>query len=360
MSLQLRVVNVGDGACSVLSSGPRRHPGDVAVIDCGVRQASPKAAGERLAAIVAGANPMLFSSVVVSHFDVDHWWGFRYFANDPRLRARVPGLALYYPAMPIAVAAGVVAFLSKLPYGVGAVDLRQALLGLVKRGSVTSTPLVRGDTVNLAGDTFDVLWPPAILQEQDHPFLARAVSGVRELANEVPDLQRDLEFVEHSMGEIYREVNPGTGTDSWPGPPTVDMSDLGEPDDLQVRNDEPTFVGIPAHLKHRFEKVYADIRKANNDLSLVLASRSGFLVCYGDLGGAGLRQAALDLAGRTFHVSLAPHHGTHKMPERMPWSLYCVAQAGRFHLPYWRNHLVSQPHSFRCVNLWKLGRDFSI
>jgi hypothetical protein len=102
----------------------------------------------------------------------------------------------------------------------------------------------------------------------------------------------------------------------------VDTEELGRPfedsgnDGYGVRtvNDEedgeyidgPKPVNIPPELRDTFTKVYSDIRKANNDLSLILASRSGHLVCYGDADGPGLEQAAADLVGTRFFVSLAP------------------------------------------------------
>jgi hypothetical protein len=77
------------------------------------------------------------------------------------------------------------------------------------------------------------------------------------------------------------------------------------------------------------------IRRANNDLSLILAGHRGSLVGYGDAGGAGLIQASQDLIGRGFDVSLAPHHGTHPVPPQLPPAKVCIAQAGTKHYANW-------------------------
>ena len=368
MPYTLRVLNVGDGACTVLSSSLGHRERDLAVIDCGVRQGSPKQAGRHLADTVAHLGPALLSSVVVSHFDVDHWWGLRHFGEDSRVRGQVSELDLYYPAMPCVVPAGVLAFVSRGPYGVAPVDLRQRLeAAIAPGGHLRATALVRGDAVTLAGETFEVLWPPADLLVDDHPFLARAVAGVRKLAAQIPELEENLTAVE---AELRESLDPsGRRRDSIDHEQTtrdVDTEELGRPFedsgndgyDVPSVNDEedgeyidgPKPVNIPPELRDTFTKVYSDIRKANNDLSLILASRSGHLVCYGDADGPGLEQAAADLVGTRFFVSLAPHHGTHRIPS-IAWSALCVAQAGKHHRHSWHLHRNSPPHSDNCINL---------
>jgi hypothetical protein len=210
--------------------------------------------------------------------------------------------------MPCVVPAGVLAFVSRGPYGVAPVDLRQRLeAAIAPGGHLRATALVRGDAVTLAGETFEVLWPPADLLVDDHPFLARAVAGVRKLAAQIPELEENLTAVE---AELRESLDPsGRRRDSIDHEQTtrdVDTEELGRPFedsgndgyDVPSVNDEedgeyidgPKPVNIPPELRDTFTKVYSDIRKANNDLSLILASRSGHLVCYGDADGPGLEQ----------------------------------------------------------------------
>src|SRR6266511_489375 len=78
--LTITVVDVGDGACTILRPGsllefPSCDPNsDLTVIDCGTYLASPDHACNRLMAVLGGFFARV-TTIVVTHFDADHYLG---------------------------------------------------------------------------------------------------------------------------------------------------------------------------------------------------------------------------------------------------------------------------------------------
>lgn len=108
---------------------------------------------------------------------------------------------------------------------------------------------------------------------------------------------------------------------------------------------------LPDNFRKEYRRVLGKVRAANNNLSLVLASRSDALVAFGDLGGGPLEHVGALLKDRNFRVMLAPHHGTYALPKDMPSIRWCVAQNGKDHILRWRsNHPASSRHAVFCYS----------
>lgn len=296
--------------------------------------------------------------------------------------------------MPTEVSTSFMAFMSRSGTGVAVHDLRE-LLKPALRGDKAPVlrPLSRGDIVTLAGEHYDVLWPPPVLKIADHPRLTSATLAVRDLARKLaaagaPELEENLKALESEVflsalqldgqrDDKKEELDRADRLFGGLDPAALDLlaerdehiSD--EPDDLgaidggwgdvgylnerrgrtlEAYSEPPPTIRVPEDLRGEVQRVYGRIRAANNDLSLILAGHRGSLVCYGDAGGAGLVQAARDLRGRGFDVSLAPHHGTHAVNAELPASKICIAQAGAKHHTNWWKHRLSHCKAWQCTS----------
>gem|GEM_PF-5235804 len=348
----VHVLQMSDGASTVLRPWPEREPGSSAVIDCGAYRASQQTAAERLWEALGRT----FSNVgefVITHFDLDHWGGLERLHTVPGVTADLPSATLYVPAMPRAVPQLLYALTSSSPGpGLLAIRVKSALEALLSAGSrVTVDALTEGRQVSLAGDSFDVLWPPRQIDRQLSRQIHGAITAIDQLAKDLaeeghPELRDQIE-------EVLR-----TG---------IEESDLIEPqlaaiDEDETRDDEwlddsadtidpPDALKIPEAFHERYAAAVSRIRAANNNLSLVLASKSGSLVCFGDIGGPALRSVLASNTFSKYRVALMPHHGTRMLPIGMPVAHWCVSQDGPQH--HGRNlknhyHPDNPPGSGRC------------
>lgn len=163
----LRVAAVGDGACSVFLSGGGTQP--VGIIDCG-SGSHPSEAADGLRRIVdLTRHPSL--TIVVSHLHADHYNGLRYLARSlgrgyvfgkvALVQARLPR----HPIIPEFVARlyAMELFLGEVS-GIPDLDLANELARSCRYGLSRATRSA-GETFDMGGHTFDVLWPPAELTQ---------------------------------------------------------------------------------------------------------------------------------------------------------------------------------------------------
>lgn len=372
------VVHVGDGACSILRpSDDALMTAGTTVIDCGTWRGKQNVAGQRLRSAL-GLDADSLSAVVISHFDIDHWGGFRHFAA--MATATLPDLAIYYPAMPSPVRLGLLALVTMRAgsSGVDVLDLRRGLAPLVPAaGDIRLQPLACdvNPWVTLSGRRFRVLWPPAHLDDRLRDAVRAAVRAVGELADDLasaghPALRRNLAVLRHCPGVPDDDISSDddlwanfmddrTDRDFPPGDnhPRRTLEGIGQrPPDRAGR--EPR-MDVPDEYRPRFGKVVQQIRKANNDLSLILAAEDGSIVCYGDAGVTVLRQVQPALRAmfgrRPVEIILAPHHGTRVLPPDFLSARFCIAQTGpRHHLSWSTRHQHRHPHS-DCLSTHELG-----
>ncbi|WP_091564839.1 MBL fold metallo-hydrolase [Arthrobacter sp. ok362] len=371
---KVNVLPVGDGACTVLRPWPEREPGPSVVIDCGVRRAKSEDAAQMLLDSLGGTLSMV-EAFVISHFDWDHWGGLKYLSKLSKVPQDLSSSTLYYPRMPKLIPTGLLAMLGGLGgTGSAALDLHHSLKNLLRTGETLSLcPLTaESKPIELAGEKFEVIWPPREIGKSFSRRLHGAVEAVEDLAARLkedgyPELQRNLDFgslATEFLADL--EINDDVDADSsQPAPKNNELESSFEDergdDDYESagerwseQDDEltpPALLSLPLAWHDEYKKVLKRIRRANNDLSLVLASETGGIVCFGDIGGPALREALISLKDRHFGVMLAPHHGTHPFPPGMPSSRWCIAQGGPDHGPQWKKIHSAQPHkSHRCWN----------
>ena len=348
----LTVVDVGDGACSVLVGDDmfRMFP-EVGVVDCGCFGEPHERAAQKLADAL-GPRVNQLRSIVVSHLDADHWEGFRYlpFHVTPML----PSLDVYVPAVPVRLSTALRAFVTPRSED-GSVTslLRRSLIRLLQPGhSPRVIPTAECDTVVAGGMELDVLWPPRRLEPAQQHAVDGAVAAVEALAGELHDagsdgLSRSLDDLRHGEGdEDFPEPDGNENTGGF-GPHVLDGAD-------------PDADGFDA-LRRKAGRVFRRVRQVNNDLSLILLARDNSVLFPGDAGPDVLRQVLgrPEVARRTrdLQVMLAPQHGSRSGTARLlPPARLCVAQTGPRQRARWRAHHLGRHDDSGCVCVSGLHR----
>src|SRR5688500_7147831 len=99
---RVTVVDVGDGACTVLrcSCLGQECNCEVAVLDCGAYKASSRPAMEALRAVLGRDGVKRLQTIVVSHFDADHWAGLQLLGAEVPSARLAPRVRIVYPRLP--------------------------------------------------------------------------------------------------------------------------------------------------------------------------------------------------------------------------------------------------------------------
>jgi hypothetical protein len=291
------VLAVGDGACSIA----RRWPGSrVMVVDCG----TTGNAGVSPAKILADElswDSMLIDTVVVTHFDSDHWRGLRDLPKHWR-HAPIREVEFRYPAF-LPGAAGQVQLaslllqVSRLSGPIfGALDLfgawEQAGV-LVRR-----RPVRRGSRFTGGGSAWAVHWPPA----DDSQFGVGIQREMRAVGQMVRELAEKVDVFRRALGSVqaiwFNEANHQT--DSARSLTDVTGKQLSDALHAELGDE-----GLKAFTKR--------VNQFNNVLSMVHSG--GAIANFGDCEKAGLDtlfkiETATPTLQAAYPIILAPHHGT--------------------------------------------------
>jgi hypothetical protein len=367
------VVDVGDGACTVLRC-PCMGPCDVAIVDCGVYRGSAQDATNRLRSVLGPDELGRLQTLVVTHFDADHWEGLRLLAEQvpPGI---LPGrVDIVYPRTPErGLDPGVLELALLATHtgtGVRALDLVNVW---AKVTNVRRRPVCEGDQFVAGGREWQALWPPRHLTTELRVRLRRAVDGMDELAEDLakaghPSLKNNLEAA-REVGFSGR--NEGDHPPDWDRVEQSDREpwhDAPEPDEPLVGGDAgpeddaagvhghfPDLGLIPEEFHGRFRAAGKLVAAANNDLSLVFHDDEGRrLIVFGDIQGNALKSVVAK-AGPSYSIVLPPHHGTVRVPRKFPEASACLAQAGTHHLDHWDKHLRSHDQWRPCLTTARVG-----
>ena len=393
----LTVLPVGDGACSIVRDYSLSTPGQdsVTIIDCGQGKSHGRSAAIQLLEHMRPQDWVALSSLVVTHYDADHWRGLHFVAaNLPpgALPLTVSPLVVYSPAVPFGLASDLPATVNTLismtsPSGAEALDLQRAWAQHVPTKLV---PRAAGDWMWVAGRAHHVVWPPQALGAPATTRANNVVSQIRDLAHRLasqghPQLRDALAkaYDQQAFGRQHNGegISPDGLDDEKPvrRPEEYLRASFGKTDNIhadtqawgrRVISDEASnneSAVLPAALLTQAErKLVNAARRLQNYLSLVFhdpVHRS--LLAYGDAP----RSVVTKVKAKVhpwYQSILAPHHGTQTMPPGTSGSTWCVAQGddGKFRDSWHRNHLPThQPiqsygHSllrYRCLHVTARG-----
>ncbi|CEP26442.1 Protein of unknown function [Propionibacterium freudenreichii subsp. freudenreichii] len=370
MRLRIETINVGDGACAVTSDTDKTT--DLTLIDCGRWRRGDRAAADR-ARDYLGERLGDVTTLVVTHFDRDHWGGLlELAATHATLRPKnAPAVEIRIPGMPDSFAknlrAGMLALISSRDDApVNAIELHDAWKATGV--GVRQTVHYAGDEFEANGRTWKVLWPPHRVPTEMGDRITTWLDDLKKLADEMnaaghgkllDDLRKAYAGVESFDASVAREESPREEPMRWPMPERhYDEHRSGDdllPEDAETAPDTD-FREVPKKFKDKLRKLANRMSSLDNALSLVITTEDGGFIDFGDIEGDALE--ALLRSGTVateYTVMFAPHHGTHEAPSGLPQAWVCISQNGVDH--HRKNFLHRKTHSNegRCVSTWDRG-----
>lgn len=295
--ISVYVPDVGDG----LAAGIRTLDGTRIQIDCGSQHDEEAAFHKGLLRI----DPEVF---FLSHFHADHYNGLLH-ANPPRPWPRLVIRQAFYPRIPAfrdrTTFLRCMLAMNHLLLGDTSGSMAADFLGVLSR--INRRPfmyrsLSMGDTVSIGGSQYEVLWPPAIVDDDATlKVIATAIKDFNEAAEEDESLRKILERI--GDGEEMRRYMPQD-------------RESGELPGCEERFDRTVDIPHPRtreNLPESVRKANDSLRKAANHLSLAF-HEDNKLLFLGDLEEHEIRHVVRLLADKKrnhFFATITPHHGTH-------------------------------------------------
>ncbi len=362
--MKLEILNVGDGACTVVTSA---HSRQLMIIDCGARPSPPGSAHAASAVSTAlGERLQNLETLVITHFDADHWVGFLDLAATHVPSPDSGPIRIYFPNLPKPIRPVQTAFMALVAFSsstdVFALDL-VAAWRTAAGGHVQYKAVSRGDTIQHDGSHWNVLWPPRRFDAQFSRSIGQMVRELGDLADELA-AEGDARL-RNNLQPAYGLFSESDDDGDYEAA-REDERDFVLSEDDDRRNpseddDEEPFwrsaAGtIPQKFRERFEVISGKLQRANNRLSLVVEDPSREFVSFGDLETSGL--SALLRAGGLRHryeVILSPHHGTHPVRSGFPESRYCIGQTGVQGTRFRHKHNHNHQWWTECVTTHELG-----
>lgn len=295
--MSVYVPDVGDG----LAAGIHTLDGTRIQIDCGSQHDEKAAYSKGLCRI----EPEVF---FLSHFHADHYNGLLH-ANHPR---PWPWLAIrqaFYPRIPVfrerttflRCMLAMDHWLMGDTSGSMAADFL-SVLSRINRTPFMYRSLSMGDTVTVGGSQYDVLWPPARVEDDAIlDVIATAIRDFNSAAEEDENLRRILERIDD--GEEMLHYMPEEG----------ESGELPGCKERSNRIDDIPHPRTRKNLPESVRKANDSLREAANHLSLAF-HEDNKLLFLGDLEAHEIRHVVRLLADKKrdhFFATITPHHGTH-------------------------------------------------
>lgn len=216
MIRRLTVLNVGDGASAVATL----PGGEGMVLDCGSWRSDGSLPAQVLASAL-GRGLSQVSTLVVSHFDADHWKGLQALPSVVP-RSHLPRqVAIRYPGLSSTGRATIAAAIALRTIGEGVSLRAQDLIAAwTPVAAVDAQPLFAGDHLMFGTDRFDVVWPPRILPQAWSRAASRTLKELQDLADQMP-APRD------ALDEAYEGAWSGAVADDATGPGGDDAASEG-------------------------------------------------------------------------------------------------------------------------------------
>jgi beta-lactamase superfamily II metal-dependent hydrolase len=280
--------------------------GETIQIDCGSSQGSKVVLKGLMNIYNHFYNPDVF---MLSHFHMDHYNGLMFasskssFPNTWRIKEA------YYPKIPNFPEKN--KFMTCLftinlrvfgnETGIMEYDFLKAISRINRGRPFKYKPLSKGDVINIDETSFEVLWPPAVIDEE------KALAAIK---NAINDFNKAME-TDEELKKLYKRVEE-EGL----------FRTISEEEQRKFTEgkDNPKNMNEPVKKDYEKEKLPEIVKKANNSLkkaanhlSLALLGGNGLLF-LGDLESKEIKKVIGDLiaAGKKkFYTLVTPHHGTH-------------------------------------------------
>jgi hypothetical protein len=182
--------------------------------------------------------------------------------------------------------------------GVMEYDFLKTIIGLNRGKSFKKKPLSKGDKVNINGSVFDVLWPPAVIEDEG------TLSVVRQALKDFDDAMKEDEITRKLYDLVKREdifrdyFGEGEGCEKQK--------------DYKAENMNQGFLRREKFPK-KLKMANKSLRSAANHISLAFFEDNRFLF-LGDAEGQELEKMIAQLESNNrkgFYILVTPHHGTH-------------------------------------------------
>jgi len=287
------VADVGDGLCMALHT----ISNETIQIDCG---------GNRSRIAFYGLNNILsrlqhLDHFILSHFHVDHYNGLLFASTYPPKNLPFRVMDVFYPRIPafrerkrfLHCLFAMNARVFGAETGVREYDFLKAI-GRLNEIPFRHRPLSKGDLINLSGSVFEVVWPPAVIDDKRTlSVIRRALQDFERALEEDKETRRLYDLIREEGLLVYLE---------------------GGESEINEYTDRQTFpIRKERKLPPIVKKANKSLADAANHMSLVLCEDNRFLF-WGDVEGFEIKQIADELVSRSrkdFYVFIAPHHGTH-------------------------------------------------
>lgn len=336
IGMEVKVVDVGDGACSVYTG-----ENSLMVTDCGEGSSGKAVSSAGKLDRIVGRDSDRIQTIVVTHFDADHWKGLKAYPGvlqkknqwrvlPTHVDFRIPRFPRAASKLPLAQLVLEAAFAKNT----GTLGAALDLFGAWRSAGVQVTvhPTARADTFVGAGADWTCHWPPrdiTLLPARTQTAIRKLNDDLDELASQVPEFEEALQIA-NGIGwvndDAQSEANGFTSTLT------------GRQLLFAINTVQPT-VNVGGIIRK--------LSTYNNAFSLVHDSvdemGNGLLVNFGDCEKVGLNSLLglqyptqlLRLATQ-YEYLIAPHHGTQE--PRHAWKTHfprvgrsVVAQNGRNH-----------------------------
>ncbi|MBT2474042.1 MBL fold metallo-hydrolase, partial [Microbacterium sp. ISL-103] len=300
-SIFLRVLNVGDGACSIYT---RPWQNEHFIVDCGATSSGRGIASATILSEALGHSSRVIETVLITHFDADHWAGIMAY---PEVWAVAPqrSVSMHYPhLLPRAegrVQAAHLLFQAALA-GMSITPITGIVNAWIAGGArVFPRAVKRGDDIQAVGKQWDVHWPPvdsSVFRPKTRATMKQIEDTVDELSAESDVFRRGLESVYTDWASVEQRAEIADGE------PLNGESDVSAASVIASLNlDDERLTRIAAALP-----AYANL------LSVVHSTDT--IINFGDCEKAGLNALLRLQASPTpdlksaYELVIAPHHGT--------------------------------------------------
>jgi hypothetical protein len=313
-----------------------------------------------------GGYPEVITTIIVTHFDTDHYAGFLRLTE--RMSARgscFRQLRLIAPRPPEEETTYAAQYfsLARTVTGIRNLDLVTALKRVTADNRFSYIPVSRNlhSQFLAAGLLFTVHWPPIGLPSRVAGEVRTAISRYQNLARK---LRSEGNYVLDNNLRRARRAE-------WPSAESYNVEDVSEvaelphqsydtanldfpADDDGEASDFPEIeaLDLPGGLIGEFQAAWDAFRRANNNMSIVFDDQDKHsLAVFGDAGKSvlGWLTDHGNLAPQ-YDVMLAPHHGTQCLPEKFKVRAeVCISQNGSKRGYLWPRHVETHHNSSSCT-----------